>query len=82
MSEQSNPTYGEPLEPQSNGSESTPAEEYKVGPSRSASGHAVEERWSVAKSSRTATQGTVDASGRQEGIRAVRQQEGLGSARR
>ena len=34
MSEQSNPTYGKPLEPQSNGSESTPAEEYKVGPSR------------------------------------------------
>ena len=34
MSEKSNPTRGEPLESQSNRSESTPAEEYKVGPGR------------------------------------------------
>src|SRR6202158_2225807 len=34
MSEKSNPTRGEPLESQSNGSKSTPAEEYKVGPGR------------------------------------------------
>jgi Family of unknown function (DUF5681) len=34
LSEKSNPTRGEPLESQSNGSESTPAEEYKVGPGR------------------------------------------------
>jgi hypothetical protein len=34
MSEKSNPTRGEPLESQSNGSESTPTQEYKVGPGR------------------------------------------------
>ena len=34
MSEKSNPTRTEPLESQSNGSESSPAEEYKVGPGR------------------------------------------------
>ena len=32
MSEKSNPTDGEPLESQANGSQSKPAEEYKVGP--------------------------------------------------
>ena len=41
MSEKSNPTRGEPLESQSNGSESTPAEDYKVGPGRPPPG----ERW-------------------------------------
>jgi hypothetical protein len=34
MSEEANPARGEPLESQSNGSESTPAEESKVGPGR------------------------------------------------
>jgi Family of unknown function (DUF5681) len=34
MSEKSNPTRGEPLESQTNGSESIPAEEYKAGPGR------------------------------------------------
>ena len=79
MSEKSNPTRGEPLESQSNGSDSTPAERVQGWPWSSAAGQAVEERWSIAKSPWTAAQGTVDASGRQEGIRAGRQQEGLGS---
>ncbi len=34
MSEKSNPTRGGPLEAQSNGSQGTAAEEYKVGPGR------------------------------------------------
>ena len=34
MSEKSNPTPGEPLESQANGSQSTPAEAHKVGPGR------------------------------------------------
>lgn len=34
MSEKSNPPAGEPLEAQANGSESTPTEEYKIGPGR------------------------------------------------
>ena len=34
MSEKSNPTDGEPLESEANGSESNPAEGYKVGPGR------------------------------------------------
>ena len=34
MSEKSNPTDGEQLNPQSGGSDSAPAEEYKVGPGR------------------------------------------------
>ena len=34
MSEKSNPTPGEPLESQANGSQSTPAEGHKVGPGR------------------------------------------------
>ena len=32
MSEKTDPTHGEPLESQADGSQSTPAEEYKVGP--------------------------------------------------
>lgn len=34
MSEESNPPAGEPLEAQANGSQSTPTEEYQVGPGR------------------------------------------------
>ncbi len=34
MSEKTNPTHGEPLDSQANGSERNPAEDYKVGPGR------------------------------------------------
>src|ERR1035437_7315270 len=51
-------------------------------PRSSAAGQAVAERWSIAKSPWTAAERTVDGSGRQEGVRAGHQQEGLGSPRR
>ena len=82
MSEKSNPTDGERLNPQSGGSDSAPAEEYKVGPGRPPP----DRRWKKGdpspKSPGAAAQATVDGSGREEGIGAGPQQESLSLPRR